>query len=94
MADETTASVIPLHQVPPKRKAKTAAERAKAYRRRKQQSASPATVAETEFLSAAALKPSIEGLVPEPATRRHRPKQRYGHPISSGRHGAKSPRSS
>jgi hypothetical protein len=67
MADETTASVIPLHQVPPKRKAKTAAERAKAYRRRKQQSASPATVAETEFLSAAALKPSIEGLVPEPA---------------------------
>ena len=35
MADETTASVIPLHQVPPKKKAKSSAERARTYKRRK-----------------------------------------------------------
>ena len=36
MADDTTASVIiPLHQVPPKKKAKSGAERTKAYRQRK-----------------------------------------------------------
>lgn len=35
MADDTTASVIPLHQVPPKKRAKGSAERAKAYRQRK-----------------------------------------------------------
>ncbi len=34
MADDTTASIITLHQPPPKR-AKTPAERAKAYRQRK-----------------------------------------------------------
>jgi hypothetical protein len=37
MADETTASVIPLHQVAPK-KAKTGAGRTKAYRQRKKRS--------------------------------------------------------
>jgi hypothetical protein len=37
MADETTASVIPLHQVAPK-KTKTGAERPKAYRQRKKRS--------------------------------------------------------
>jgi hypothetical protein len=35
MADDTTASVIPLHQVPPKKKAKSGAERTKAYRQLK-----------------------------------------------------------
>lgn len=33
MADETTASVIPLHQAPPKRKGKTGDKRAKVPRR-------------------------------------------------------------
>jgi hypothetical protein len=48
MADDTTASVIPLHQVPPKRKnGKTAAERAKASRQRKRQRAKAALAAET-----------------------------------------------
>jgi hypothetical protein len=37
MADDTSAFVIPLHQVPRKRRAKTSAERAKAYRQRKRQ---------------------------------------------------------
>jgi len=41
MADDTTASVIPLHQVPPKKRAKGSAERAKAYRQRKK--SQPAT---------------------------------------------------
>jgi hypothetical protein len=35
MADDSTASVIPLHQVPPKKRGKTGAERAKAPRQRK-----------------------------------------------------------
>ncbi len=39
MADETTASVIPLHQAPPKKKGKTAAARPKAYRQPKRQKA-------------------------------------------------------
>jgi hypothetical protein len=39
MADETTASVIPLHQAPPKKKAKTPAKRAKPDRQRKRQKA-------------------------------------------------------
>jgi hypothetical protein len=42
MAEDTTASVIPLHQVPPK-KPKTGAKRAKAYRQRKRQKATAAT---------------------------------------------------
>jgi hypothetical protein len=49
MADDTTASVIPLHQVPLKRKKdKTAAERAKAYRQRKRQRSKAALAAEAE----------------------------------------------
>ena len=39
MADDTTASVITLHEVPRKRKDKTGAARAKAYRQRKRQGA-------------------------------------------------------
>ena len=56
MADEATASVIPLHQVPPKKKAKTGAERAKAYRPRKRQKAEAATSADAD--------PSSETLIP------------------------------
>jgi hypothetical protein len=72
MAEETTASVIPLHQVSPKKKAKTGA---KAYRPRKRQKAKAVT-------SADAGSPSSESLIPleflladsaiaEPAVTRH-----------------------
>jgi hypothetical protein len=39
MADDTSASIIPLHHRPPKARPKTGAERAKAYRDRKRQKA-------------------------------------------------------
>jgi hypothetical protein len=55
MADETLASIIPLHQ--PK-KAKTGAERARAYRRRKRQRAKAAGSPNDE-------SPSSELLIPE-----------------------------
>jgi len=42
MADDVSASVIPLHQVPPKKKAKTGAERAKPRLQRKKASAANA----------------------------------------------------
>jgi hypothetical protein len=45
MADDTTAFAIPLHQVPGKRKDKTGAVRAKAYRQRKRQKAELTTSA-------------------------------------------------
>jgi hypothetical protein len=57
MADDTTASVIPLHQVPLKKQDKTAAERAKAYRQRKRQKAKVATSAEAEPSSSESLIP-------------------------------------
>ena len=57
MADDTTASVIPLHQVPLKKKDKTAAERAKAYRQRKRQKAKVATSAEADASSSESLIP-------------------------------------
>src|SRR5215469_14235610 len=50
MADDTSVSVIPLHQVPQKRKAKTGAERAKAYRQRKKTSAVSAAPPSSEHL--------------------------------------------
>ncbi len=56
MADDTTASVITLHEVPRKRKDKTGAMRAKAYRRRKRQKA--------ELATSAAPPSSSESLVP------------------------------
>jgi hypothetical protein len=63
MAEETTASVIPLHQVPPKKKAKAGAGGAKINRQRKRQKAKAVISADTgsppseplippEFLSA------------------------------------------
>ena len=54
MADETTASVIPLHQVPPKKKTRTRAEGAKAYRQRKRQKAK---AADADSLSSESLIP-------------------------------------
>jgi hypothetical protein len=56
MADETTASVIPLHQVPPKKKAGTGTERAKAYRPRKRRKAEATPSADAD--------PSSEMLIP------------------------------
>ena len=50
MADDTSVSVFPLHQVPQKRKAKTGAERAKAYRQRKRTSAATAAPPSSEHL--------------------------------------------
>jgi hypothetical protein len=57
MADDTTASVIPLHQVPLKKKDKTAAERAKVYRQRKRQKVKAALTAEAEPSSSESLIP-------------------------------------
>ncbi len=57
MADDTTASVILLHQVPPKRKDKTGAKRAKAYRQRKRRGAKAAITVD-------AGSPSYESLIP------------------------------
>ena len=57
MADDTTAFVIPLHQVPLTKKDKTGAERARANRPRKKQKPKVATSAEAEA-------PSSESLIP------------------------------
>src|SRR5215471_6468778 len=57
MPEETTASVIPLHQLPPKRKPKTGAERAKVSRQRKRQKEKAVTSAEDG-------SPSSESLIP------------------------------
>lgn len=69
MAEDTTASVIPLHQVPPK-KPKTGAKRAKAYRQRKRQKATAATSEDAESASSASLIPleflSADSVIAEP----------------------------
>jgi hypothetical protein len=57
MADDSTASVIPLHQVPPGKRAKTGAERAKASRQPKPRKAKVAVSADAESLSSASLIP-------------------------------------
>ncbi len=59
MADENTASVIPLHRVRPKKKARTAAEGAKPYRPRKRRKARAAISADDDSLS------SSESLIPQ-----------------------------
>ena len=59
MADETTASVIPLHQVPPKKKTRTRAESAKANRQRKRKKAKAVVSADADFPSS-----SSESLIP------------------------------
>jgi hypothetical protein len=59
MAEDSTASVIPLHQVPPpKRKAKAGGGRAKTSRPRKRQQKPKAAAAEAEF-------PASEALIPQ-----------------------------
>jgi len=71
MADDTTASVIPLHQVPPKKRAKGSAERAKAYRQRKK--SQPATnAAPLQQLESEAPPPTValQAISPVTAERR------------------------
>jgi hypothetical protein len=57
MADDSTASVIPLHQVPPKKRGKTGAERAKAPRQRKPRKAKAAVPADADSSSSESLIP-------------------------------------
>jgi hypothetical protein len=57
MPDDSTASVIPLHQVPPKKRGKTGAERAKASRQRKPRKAKAAVPADDESSSSESLIP-------------------------------------
>ena len=73
MADDTTASVIPLHQVPLKKKQRTPAQRAKATRPRKKQKAMAVAAAEPEPASSESLIPpeflAADGAIAErPAT--------------------------
>ena len=60
MADDTTAAVIPLHQVPLKKRDRTPAQRAKAGRPRKKQKATAIAAAEPELEELA----SSEQLIP------------------------------
>jgi hypothetical protein len=62
MAEDTTASVIPLHQIPLKKRAKKATERTRPPRPRKRK-AKPAASAEPESLSSESLT-SSEFLIP------------------------------
>lgn len=69
MADDTTASVIPLHQVPPKKRHRTAAERVKTNRPRKRKA--KATIPpEAELASSESLIPpeflATDGAIAEP----------------------------
>jgi hypothetical protein len=70
MADDTTAAVIPLHQVPPKKKDGTRAQRAKASRPRKKQKAMAIAAAEPEPAPSESLIPpeflSADGVMVEP----------------------------
>lgn len=69
MADDTTASVIPLHQVPLKNN-KTGAARSKAYRQRKKPKAKAAITVEAEPSSSESLIPPeflpVAGSIDEP----------------------------
>ncbi|MDE2329278.1 MAG: hypothetical protein KGK16_00615 [Bradyrhizobium sp.] len=67
MADETSAFVIPLHQVPRKRKDKAGADRAKAPRPRKKRKAPAVAAAAAAAAAVAAAEPEIqfpESLIP------------------------------
>ncbi len=71
MADDTTAFADPHHQVPHKRKDKTGAARAKAYRQRKRQEFKADTAAEAKPPSSEILIPpdfvSADGAIAEPS---------------------------
>ena len=70
MADDTTAAVIPLHQVPLKKRDRTPAQRAKAGRPRKKQKATANAAAEPELASSEQLIPpeflTADGKMVEP----------------------------
>src|SRR6185437_4514969 len=70
MADDSTAAVIPLHQVPPKKKDGTKAQRAKAARPRKKHKAVAIAAAEPEPASSESLIPpeflTADGAMVEP----------------------------
>jgi hypothetical protein len=70
MADDTTAAVIPLHQVPLKKRDRTPAQRAKAGRPRKKQKPMADAVAEPELASSEQLIPpeflTADGAMVEP----------------------------
>lgn len=66
MADDTTASVIPLHQVPAKKKEKSGAGRSRVYQQRKRQKAKAVTPKEAEPSSSESLIPP-EFLPTDPA---------------------------
>jgi hypothetical protein len=70
MADDTTAAVIPLHQVPLKKRDRTPAQRAKAGRPRKKQKATATAAAEPELASSEQLIPpeflTADGKMVEP----------------------------
>jgi hypothetical protein len=90
MADDASASVVPLHQVPRERKDKTAAARAKAYRQRKRQKARLATPAEAEPPSSESLIPpgftSPDGAIAEPAVTPPAATPHYEEPVTLSRH--------
>jgi len=70
MADDTTAAVIPLHQVPLKKRDRTPAQRAKAGRPRKKQKATVIAAAEPDLASSEQLIPpeflTADGAMVEP----------------------------
>ena len=78
MSDDTAASIIPLHQIPLKKREKKAAGRARVSRPRKKKAKAAASSEEAESFSSAPLLPSeflippeflaVEEPVPEPVT--------------------------
>jgi hypothetical protein len=64
MAEDTTASVIPLHQVPPKRKARTSAQRSKPRSPRKPRKAKAAPADDDALGSETLASPDSETLIP------------------------------
>ena len=89
MADDTTASVIPLHQVPVK-KDKTGAERARAYRQRKKRKTKVIAAAEAEpsssdFLIPPEFLPEDGAISEPPVTQPQAATARQDEPIRASR---------
>jgi len=71
MADDVSASIIPLHQVPPKKRARADTGRAKAKRKRKPQKPKVAVSEDMDFPSSESLISRVHGAVGR-ALRHHR----------------------
>jgi hypothetical protein len=87
MADDITAAVIPLHQVPPKRKDAAKAQRAKADRPRKKPKAAANAAVEPELASSEALIPpeflTADGaMIEAPVTQPLTETARQGEPVT------------